>query len=199
MKLQLDFYQQEDVEEIAKKLIGKFLVTHFGKTATCGMIVETEAYAGVNDKASHAYNGKRTKRTETMYKAGGICYIYLIYGIHALFNVVTHKEDVPHAVLIRAIEPIEGLEVMLERRGILKVKRNLCAGPGLLTQALALSTKQNGFSLTESPIWIEERGVQFDHKHILESPRVGVEYAAEDALLNRRYRLKKSNWTSNAK
>ena len=199
VKLESDFYQQSNVDLIAKKLLGKYLVSNFGNILTSGMIVETEAYAGVTDKASHAYNGRRTKRTEIMYRAGGVCYVYLIYGIHSLFNVITNKTEVPHAVLVRAIEPADGLQEMMLRRGLSEIKKNLCAGPGLLTQALAISTTDTGVSLLENLIWIEDRGTKITQAQIIASPRIGIDYAAEHALLNKRYRIKNNPWTSAAK
>ena len=120
-KLQADFYQREDVLLISRELLGKVLCTNFYGKLTSGIIVETEAYAGVTDKASHAYGGRRTKRTETMYASGGTAYVYLCYGIHHLFNIVTNKENIPHAVLIRSIQPRDGIEIMLQRRNKKKV------------------------------------------------------------------------------
>lgn len=199
LKLGHDFYNRSDVELIAKDLLGKYLITNFNDTLTSGMIVETEAYAGITDKASHAYNNRRTQRTEIMYKAGGIAYVYLIYGIYSLFNVVTNVEGIPHAVLIRAIEPVDGIDKMLIRRKMKEEKKNLTAGPGLLTQALAISTKHSGLSLLENFIWVEDRGMGFSNQQIICSPRVGVGYAEEDALLKRRYRLKNNPWSSTAK
>jgi DNA-3-methyladenine glycosylase len=116
VKLALEFYSRKDVELIARQLLGKVLCSNIEGDITCGMIVETEAYAGITDRASHAYGGRRTARTEIMYRPGGTAYVYLCYGIHHLFNVVTNVQDQPHAVLIRAIEPIEGIDVMLKRR-----------------------------------------------------------------------------------
>ncbi len=120
-KLNRDFYQREDVLSISRELLGKILCTNFDGKFTNGMIVETEAYAGETDHASHAYGGRRTNRTETMYSPGGTAYVYLCYGIHHLFNVVTNAEDNPHAILIRAIEPIKGIESMLQRRNMVKI------------------------------------------------------------------------------
>jgi DNA-3-methyladenine glycosylase len=118
MKLPVDFYLQPDVVQVAKNLLGKLLITKIGKQTTSGIIVETEAYAGKIDKASHAYGGKFTSRTQTMYQPGGVSYVYLCYGIHHLFNVVTNVEGTPDAVLIRAIEPLDGIETMLKRSGL---------------------------------------------------------------------------------
>ncbi len=198
MKLGYDLYHLDNVEFIAQKLLGKYLVTNFSNVITSGKIVETEAYAGITDKASHAYNAKRTNRTELMYKDGGIAYVYLIYGIYSLFNIVTNIKETPHAVLVRAIEPEDGIETM-QKRSALNGKRYFTSGPGLLTQALGISTKHTGISLLENQIWLENRNVNFSKHEIISSPRVGVAYAGEDALLNRRYRIKNNPWVSKAK
>ena len=199
MKIHKEFYLDENVERIAQNLLGKFLVTKFNGQLTSGKIVETEAYAGVTDKASHAYGGRRTKRTEIMYWPAGTVYVYFIYGIYSLFNIVTNKKDIPHAILIRAIEPVDGIETMLRRRKIDRPKYNLSSGPGLLTQALAISTKHTGQSILDGPIWIEDRGINLTANEIIARPRVGVAYAEEDALLLRRFSIKDNPWASKAK
>lgn len=199
MKLDKNFYIQEDVDHIAKNLLGKILITAIDGIITSGKIVETESYAGVTDKASHAYGGRRTQRTEIMYRTGGTVYVYLIYGIYSLFNVVTNIEDIPHAVLIRAIEPSEGIDEMLKRRKLDRPKYNLSAGPGLLSQALGISTQHTGQSLLDGNIWIEDRGVNILQDDIIARPRVGVAYAEEDALLLRRFSIKDNPWVSKAK
>src|ERR1017187_7820728 len=127
MKLKREFYLREDVVQIAKELLGKVLFTNIGGKITAGIITETEAYAGITDKASHAYNNRRTPRTETMYAEGGVAYVYLCYGIHHLFNVVTAQKDTPHAVLIRAIKPIEGIPAILKRRNKTKIDKTIAA------------------------------------------------------------------------
>ena len=193
------FYQREDVLQISKELLGKHLVTNFDGIRTVGKIVETEAYRGPEDKACHAYNNRRTKRTETMFAKGGVAYVYLCYGIHHLFNVVTGKQDVPHAILIRAVEPVEGMDVMLARRKFTKIKTTLTAGPGTLTKALGITTAHDTLDLTGNQIWIEDTGEEIKEKNIIASPRVGVAYAQEDALLPWRFRVKNSKWTSPAK
>lgn len=197
-KLTAYFYRRHDVVLVSTELLGKFLVTHFDGQLTAGKIVETEAYRGPDDKASHARNYRRTRRTEIMYADGGIAYVYLCYGIHHLFNVVTAGQDVPHAVLIRAIEPAENVELMLHRRGKPHLKKELTAGPGALSQALGIRTAHTGISLLEegSPIWIEDRGVTITPENIVASPRVGVEYAGECAAWDWRFRVKGSAWTS---
>jgi DNA-3-methyladenine glycosylase len=159
------------------------------------MIIETEAYRAPEDKASHAYGMRHTQRNTVMYKAGGICYIYLCYGLHSLLNVVTHQEGMPHAILIRAIEPTIGVDIMLKRRNKQRVDRTLTGGPGTLAQALGINQCHNGLSLTSTRIWIEDRGVIIPEDNILASPRVGVDYAEEDALLPWRFRIKNHPWT----
>ncbi len=198
-KLPLSFYTQDDVLVISRQLLGKYLLTNFDNVLTGGMIVETEAYRAPEDRASHAYGMRRTKRNSIMYERGGVCYIYLCYGLHALFNIVTNRENLPHAVLIRAIEPLIGIETMLKRRHKNKIGRDLTGGPGAVTQALGIHLIHNGFPLTSSQIWIEDRGIKFTEEEIIASPRVGVAYAKEDALLPWRFRLKNSKWTSPAK
>ena len=181
--------------------MGKFLVTNFDGQLTAGKIVETEAYRAPDDKACHAYNNKRTKRTEIMFAEGGVAYVYLIYGMYHLFNVVTAKEDMAHAVLIRGVEPVENVDVMLERRKFTKLKNTLTDGPGKLTIALGINKIHTGLSLLdeENPIWIEDRGVSISEENIIASPRVGVGYAEECALWDWRFRVKDSKWTSKAK
>ncbi len=175
-----DFYCNSDVVAVAKALLGKALYTCIDGRLTGGYIIETEGYAGATDRASHAYNNRRTKRTEIMYAAGGIAYVYLCYGIHHLLNVVTAEAGVPHAVLIRALKPTTGLNLMLQRRK----REPLTHGPGALTAALGITLKQNGQPLNSPTLWIEE-GIQVDT--ILATPRIGVDYAGPDALLPYRF------------
>lgn len=198
-KLPLEFYQEEDVVLLSQHLLGKYLFTCIDNQLTGGIIVETEAYKGPEDEASHAYGMRRTKRTEIMYWDGGHAYVYLCYGIYPLLNVITNKEGIPHAILVRAIEPVEGIETMLIRRKKTKLDYQLTAGPGLLSQALGITLQDNGVLLNGSRIWIEDRGVKIKAKEILATPRVGVSYAREDALLPWRFRIKNNRWTSRAK
>jgi DNA-3-methyladenine glycosylase len=193
------YYLSEEVLTLSQDLLGKILVTKFDNKLTSGRIVETEAYYGVQDKASHAYNHRRTPRTQTMYLKGGVAYVYLCYGMHHLFNIVTAKVDVPHAILIRAIEPLMGINTMLVRRRMATVKPNLTAGPGALSAALGITKNHDGTSLTKGPIWIEEDGFITKQHEILASPRVGINYAEEYRDLPWRFRLKSSRWTSKAK
>jgi DNA-3-methyladenine glycosylase len=190
-KLTSDFYLREDVLQIARDLIGKELITNINGTITSGIITETEAYAGVVDKASHAYGGRRTNRTETMYATGGISYVYLCYGIHHLFNVVTNVKDIPHAVLIRNIQPLKGLETILERRRKKKIDKTLSTGPGTMSEALGIKTLHNGFDLTGDTIWIEDAGINVADEAVKITPRIGVDYAGEDAKLPYRFVIEK--------
>ena len=199
-KLPADFYQREDVLAISKELLGKVLCTQFDGNLTSGIIVETEAYCGETDRASHAYGGRRTRRTEVMYAPGGISYIYLCYGIHHLFNVITNCEGIPHAILIRAIEPLEGIDLMLQRRNMKKLLPKLTSGPGILSQAMSISINNSGISLFDNQIWLEDRDndSQFNDFNIISSPRVGCGYAGKDANNPWRFRIENSPWVSPA-
>lgn len=190
------FYERMEVTDIARELLGMHLITCIEGKTTGGRIVETEAYCGVNDKASHAYGGRRTSRTETMYLCGGVAYVYLCYGIHHLFNIVTGPKDTPHAVLIRGIEPLYGLDVMLSRRNMSSLKPQLSAGPGSLTKALAIDRQHNGLSLENDSIWIAAAPNEHLAEEIVSSPRIGVSYAGEDALLPWRFSLKGNRFVS---
>ncbi|HHH52564.1 MAG TPA: DNA-3-methyladenine glycosylase [Bacteroidetes bacterium] len=176
-----EFYLKHDVVDIARMLLGKIIVSNVDGIVTSGMIVETEAYKAPDDKASHAYNNLRTARTETMFREGGIAYIYLVYGIHHLFNVVTGQENLAHAVLIRAIDPIEGINIMLNRRNMSKNTTNLTNGPGKLTQALGITKGLNGIKLYDhlSPVFIIDEGININTKNIFSGPRIGIDYAEE--------------------
>ncbi len=190
-KLPLSFYRQTNVLEIAKMLIGKYLFTNVDGNLCGGMIAETEAYAGVTDRASHAYNGRRTERTKTMYLRGGVSYVYFTYGMHHLFNVVTAGKDVPHAVLIRGIIPTEGIEIQKIRRKMPSGEKQLTNGPAKVCQALGITLKHNGIPLTGNAIWIsEEEKTRLPEDAIQLTTRVGVDYAGDDALLPYRFILK---------
>lgn len=195
-KLPLSFYRQPDVVEIARQLIGKVLCTRIdGAPKTSGIITETEAYCGRGDKACHANDGTRTQRTEIMYQSGGVAYIYLCYGIHHLFNIVTNIQDKADAVLIRAIKPLDGKSMMLERRGLQQVQPSLTAGPGRLTQALGITTNFDGTSLIGDTIWIEDGADNFGDA-LVAAKRIGVDYAGEDAKLPWRFYPKENRWVS---
>ena len=158
--------------------------------------METEAYNGVTDRASHAWNGRRTGRTEIMYAAGGLAYVYLCYGIHHLFNIVTNVKDVPHAVLIRAVEPMAGLETMLLRTGKLKADHSITRGPGNVARAFGLNTVHTGTSLTGKELYVAEDGMVIGRSAITATPRIGVDYAGDDALLPYRFILKYNPYVS---
>lgn len=194
--LKQQFYLNEDVLTLSKALLGKVIITKLNNSLTSGIIVETEAYNGITDKASHAYNNRRTNRTEIMYAKGGVAYVYLCYGIHHLFNIVTGKKDNPQAVLIRAIEPLEGIEHMLQRRNLTKLSFKLTAGPGVMSAALGINKELNGQMLFDGPIWLEDRGIKVTDNEIMASPRIGIDYAAEHKHLPWRFHLKNNPWVS---
>lgn len=194
-----EFYSRADVVQVARELLGKVLVTNIDGIVTSGIIVETEAYAGVTDRASHAYGGRRTVRTETMYCTGGTAYVYLCYGIHHLFNVVTNINNIPHAVLIRAVEPIDGVGVMLHRRNKPTLQPTVTGGPGVLSQALGISTEYSGMSLYTEQLYIEERGIKLEQQDIVSGTRVGVAYAGQDAYLPYRFWIRGNAYVSKGK
>lgn len=195
-KLPFSFYQQDDVNALAIALLGKQLFTFVDGQLTAGIIVETEAYKGIEDKASHAYGGRFTDRTKVMYEPGGLSYVYLCYGIHHLFNVVTAAKGTPHAVLVRGLEPLIGIDVMLERRGMEVLKPNLTAGPGALAKAMGIDRRLNGLALNSSEIWIEDAAEDWLPGTVVASHRIGVGYADDHALLPWRYYLKGNKYVS---
>lgn len=199
MKLPPSFYTRKDVVRIARELLGKVLVTEIGGLRTSGIIVETEAYAGPTDKACHAYLHRNTKRTAPMFSEGGIAYVYLIYGMYHLFNIVTHEAGQPYAILVRGIEPLEGVDVMLERRGFESLRPVLSAGPGTLSIALGITTALSGESLQGPHIWLEDGVKKAPAKDIVAATRVGVAYAAEDALLPYRFYIRGNAFVSRGK
>ena len=198
-KLDHSFYNRNDVVRVAKDLLGKIVVTRFDGITTAGRIVETEAYAGIIDKASHAYNGRRTARTEVMYQDAGTVYVYLCYGIHYLFNVVTNKKDIPHAILIRALEPLEGIDMMLKRTGKKKSDYTLTKGPGNVSKALGLNTSHTGVSLLGDIVFIAEDEFKLAKKNIGITTRIGVDYAGEDAKLLYRFIVNGNKYVSGKK
>lgn len=178
-RLDFDFYRR-DTKTVARELLGKVLVHRMEGVVTSGVIIETEAYLGIRDSACHTYQGRRTDRVASMYMKGGHSYVYFIYGVHFCFNVVTQDESKPEAVLIRALEPREGLEIMRERRNRKKKisDENLCSGPGKLCQAMAIDRSCDGLSLRGSELWIAEQSPRSAFK-ISCGPRIGVDYATE--------------------
>ncbi len=179
-KLPREFYTRSNTLETAQDLLGKILVvpTAAGERVS-GVIVETEAYLGAQDKAAHSYNNRRTKRTETMFAVGGTVYIFFIYGIYYQSNAVVGEKETPHAVLIRAVEPLENIEIMRQRRGPMK-DTNLTSGPGKLCIALDIDRRFNGADLLGDEIWVEE-GTEFPPENIVCGKRIGVDYAEEYA------------------
>jgi DNA-3-methyladenine glycosylase len=196
-RLGLEFFRRDDVIKVSRQLLGKSLMTKLpGAPVTGGVIVETEAYSGPEDKASHAFDNRRTKRTEVMFSVGGVAYVYLCYGIHSLFNVVTGSEGIPHAVLIRAIQPTHGTQQILERAGRAKIEKAVAAGPGRLTRALGIDTGHTGEDLTGDTIWIEDDCECLGDKDIASGPRIGVDYAGGYAKKPWRFWIKNNEWVS---
>lgn len=189
-KIPLEYYHNDDVLFLSRDLLGKYLMTNVNGEITGGMITETEAYRGPEDKASHAYGNRRTKRTEVMFGEGGYSYVFKCYGIHSLFNIVTNRKDTPHAILIRAIQPEIGIDIMLRRRHKTKLDKTVASGPGTLTEALGIDCSHNGLPLIGPIIWLEDRGIKIAKEYIVESHRVGVDYAEEHAALPWRFILK---------
>ena len=189
MKLPREFYCRNDVVQVSRDLLGKVLCSRVNGRVTKAIITETEAYAGTEDRASHAYGGRRTNRTEPMYGQGGKAYVYLCYGIHHLFNVVVGDVDRPLATLIRAGEAMDGIDVMLQRRGKRQAGPSLLAGPGCIAQALGITTQLSGVSLLDGRVWIEDREISVRTEDVVVGPRVGIDYAGEDATLPYRFRI----------
>ena len=177
-KLPREFYTRSNVVTVARDLLGKLLVVpaHNGKRVA-GTIVEVEAYRGPHDRAAHSYGGRRTKRTETMYGIGGTAYVFFVYGMYNQFNVVTNVEDAPHAVLIRAIEPVEGIELMRKRR-LGQPDHNLTNGPGKLCIAMGIDRKLDAADLLGDRVWLEQ-GQTIPRSQIASGPRIGIDYAEE--------------------
>lgn len=196
MKIPQSYYLGTDVVGISRSLIGKYLFTRIDGLISGGYIIETEAYNGIVDKASHAYGNRRTQRTEVMFGEGGVAYIYLCYGIHEMLNIVTNVEGTPNAILIRAVNPTIGLDVMQARRNMAIIKPNITRGPGSVAKALGISRKINGISLQSDVLWLEDQGLEFADDEIAAVPRVGVDYAGEDALLPYRFYVKGNPYVS---
>lgn len=194
-KIEVSWYLNDDVVAVARKLLGATLCTRINGDLTTAKIVETEAYSGNNDKACHANGQRMTKRNKVMFGPGGHAYVYLCYGIHHLFNIVTNKKGKADAVLIRAAEPIFGLEVMMERRNLKLPLKKLSAGPGVLSKAMGIQLKHYGSALDSDTIWIEE-GDDLRNDQIISTTRIGVEYAKEDALKPWRFYIKENEWVS---
>ena len=195
-KLDLDFYLRDDVIRISKELLGKFLFSKSDGIITGGMIVETEAYKGIKDKASHAFNNKITSKNKAMYNNGGVSYVYLCYGLHYLFNIVTNKQTIPDAILIRAIEPTKGIKQIISRRKISSNEYNLTNGPGKLSQALNITKIDNGKCLVNSKIWLEDRKIKIKDSMIHKTERIGIDFSEEYANKKWRFYIKNNPWVS---
>ena len=178
LKLQRSFYTRPNVVTVARDLLGKILVVpHRDGERVSGIIVETEAYRGPLDRAAHSYGGRRTKRTEPMYAIGGTAYVFFVYCMYYQFNVVTNAAETPHAVLIRAVEPGEGIELMrARRRG--QPDRNLTNGPGKLCIAMGIDRNLDGADLLGEQVWLEA-GQPIRRSQIVSGPRIGIDYAEE--------------------
>jgi DNA-3-methyladenine glycosylase len=187
MKLTKDYFLNDNVLAIARDLLGKSLFTRIDGQLTGGLICEVEAYIGTDDRASHAYGGRRTHRNEMMYHEGGVAYVYLCYGMHHLLNFVTNADGIPDAILIRGIIPTHGEELMLQRTGKRKVTHDIGIGPGKVSKLLGLTVADNGLSLCGDTLWIEDRGTLVPNNQVETTPRIGVDYAGEDALLPYRF------------
>jgi len=186
-KLPSVFYLSEDILHLTRSLLGKVLCTCFRGVLTKGMIIEAEAYRGPDDRGSHAYGNLRSARTEPMFLTGGRAYIYLCYGIHQMFNVVTGPANIPHAILIRALYPLQGVDAMQKRRGSKVPFNKLCDGPGKLGQAMGFHTSMSGIELSGHQIWIEDHGITISKQDFEQRPRIGIDYAGKDALLPWRF------------
>lgn len=193
MRLALEFFQRSKVTQIARELLGKMLITRIDGQITAGLIVESEAYSW-RERGCHAYNDRKTSRNEVMFGPGGFAYVYLCYGVHNLFNVVTNAEHRAEAVLIRALEPIQGTELMRERMQVDRMK-GITSGPGKLTRALGIDRSFNGKFLLGEDIWIKE-GTMIKPREIVSSRRIGIDYAGKDALLPWRFSLRGNVWVS---
>ncbi len=195
-KLDRTYFQNADVAFLAKDLLGKILFTSKDGAFTAGIITETEAYFGIEDKASHAYGCRRTARTEAMYQQGGIAYIYLCYGMHYLLNIVVAEQDDPKSVLIRSIQPFKGMSSIEKRRNRPATDPSVSSGPGSLSKALGIDLSFNKKLLTGDEIWIEDHGLRYRDDEIISAPRIGVSYAKEHALLPLRFYVKDNRFVS---
>ncbi|HEY5464943.1 MAG TPA: DNA-3-methyladenine glycosylase [Hanamia sp.] len=195
-KVPLSFYNRKDVVQIARELLGKIIVTNFNGIITSGRIVETEAYVGIIDKASHSFAGKRTARNEHMYSAAGTAYIYICYGMHQMLNIVTNEKEIPDAVLIRAVEPLNGLDIMLKRTNKKILDKTLARGPGNVGKALGIFKHHSGLFLLDEEIYLLDDNYKIENENIGISKRIGVESAGADALLPYRFYVKRNKYVS---
>lgn len=195
-KLPLSFYERKDVLKIAREMLGKVVYTNLDGLVTSGRIVETEGYIGTVDKASHAFNGKRTAKNEHMYHAAGTAYIYVCYGMHQMLNIVTNAENIPDAILVRAVEPLDGLEIMAQRTGKTETDPTITRGPGNVGKALGIHKRYSGFHLLDEVIYLADDGFNYPEESIGISKRIGVESAGADALLPYRFYIKGNKYVS---
>lgn len=195
-KLALSFYNRKDVVKIARDLLGKIVVTNFDGKITSGKIVETEAYVGIIDKASHAFSGKRTARNEHMYASAGTAYVYICYGMHQMLNIVTNQKEIPDAVLIRSIEPVNGIEIMMERTGKKISDKTITRGPGNVGKSLGIYKHHSGLNLLDEEIYLLDKEEIIPDEQIGVSKRIGVESAGADALLPYRFFVKGNKYVS---
>ncbi len=195
-KLQLNFYSRKDVVSIARELLGKIIVTNFDGKVTSGRIVEAEAYVALTDKASHSFAGRRTSRNEHMYAAPGTAYVYICYGMHQMFNIVTNEKDVPDAVLIRAIEPLQGIDIMLQRTRKIKADYTLTKGPGNVGKALGIFKHHSGLHLLDDEIYLMNDEFVLEENQIGTGGRIGVASAGADALLPYRFYVRGNKYVS---
>lgn len=194
MLLPESFYQRNNVTRIARDLLGKALFTQIDGRFTAGLIVETEAYSW-RERGCHAFDNRMTTRNAVMFGKGGHAYVYLCYGMYNLFNVVTNREGRADAVLIRALEPMEGLRIMMRRAGK-QDPRRITSGPGKLTRAMGIDREHNGLVLSSAKVWLEDVGHSLRKRDIAESPRIGIDYAGEDAKLPWRFTIRDNQWVS---
>lgn len=190
------FYDRTDVVKIARELLGKVVVTNINNRLTSGRIVETEAYVAFIDKASHSFGGKRTTKNEHMYAAAGTTYIYICYGIHQMLNFVTNKSGIPDAVLIRAVEPLKGVDIMAERTGKKESDYSITKGPGNVGKALGVFKHMSGIHLTDNQIYVCDDGFNIEDAGIGVSERIGVGGAGKDARLPYRFYIKNNHYVS---
>ncbi len=196
-KLTISYYQHHDVVELSRDLIGKKIVSNINGELTSGIITETEAYRGYDDKACHAHLGRFTDRTKVMYEPGGVAYVYLCYGIHHLFNIITNTDGNADAILIRAVEPVQGVDIMLKRRNKEKLDKTLTSGPGNFSKAFALDKSHYGADLTGDEVWIEKNDLlRFRESDITSTTRIGIDYAGDDKHLPWRFYLNTSKYVS---
>lgn len=194
MNLLTRMFYLRDANAVAPELLGKQLIHYSDKGVTSGIIVEVESYIGPHDRGSHAYLNKRTERTEIQFGLGGYAYVYTIYGMHSCFNVVTNIKDKPEVVLIRALEPVDGIELMQQRRNTKKLL-DLCNGPGKLCQAMDITKVQYGCDLCDSELYLESSRI-IEKSSIMVSPRINIDYAGDCKKYLWRYYIKDNPYVS---